>query len=66
MHYVDLYWLVMPSLQLEGFQPHWLDAAAFIGVGGVFIAGLVRLMAKPALIPSRDPRLGESLSFENI
>jgi len=66
MHYVDLYWLVMPSYQTEAFRPHWLDLLSLLGLGGVFVAGLFRLMAKPLLIPRRDPRLAESLSFENI
>ena len=66
MHYVDLYWLVMPSFQAEGLHPHWLDLTLLIGLGGLFLAGLLRLMAKPLLIPCRDPRLAESLSFENI
>ena len=66
MHYVDLYWLVMPSYQTEAFRLHWLDLLSLLGLGGVFVAGLFRLMAKPLLIPRRDPRLAESLSFENI
>jgi hypothetical protein len=65
MHYLDLYWLVMPSFQ-EGLHPHWLDLVCLMGLGGLFVFGLLRLMQKPLLIPSQDPRLGESLSFENI
>jgi len=66
MHYVDLYWLVMPSLQSDGLHPHWLDLATFLSVGSIFVAGLLRLMSGPLLIPARDPRLAESLSFENL
>jgi hypothetical protein len=65
MHYVDLYWLVMP-VHSEGFHPHMLDLLALVGVGGLFLAVLIRLMVGPALVPTRDPRLAESLSFENM
>ncbi len=66
MHYLDLYWLVMPALPAGGFSPHPVDLLTFIGVGGLFLAVLVRLAIQPALVPTRDPRLAESLSFENI
>jgi len=64
-HYVDLYWLVMPSV-VEGFSPHWLDLATLVGVGGLFAGALGRLVSRPALVPVADPRLPESLSFENV
>ena len=66
MHYVDLYWLVMPSFQSDGLHAHWLDLTTFLSVGSLVFAGLLKLMAKPLLIPVRDPRLAESLSFENL
>jgi len=66
MHYVDLYWLVMPTFQTEGLHPHALDMLCLIGIGGIFLTGLLRLTAKPPLIPINDPRLAESLSFENL
>src|SRR5918993_1902996 len=33
MHYVDLYWQVMPTLHPEGFSPSVLDVAALLAVG---------------------------------
>ncbi len=69
-HYVDLYWLVMPSALVAGaspgFAPHWLDLLTLVAVGGLFTGVLGRLMAGPALVPVADPRLAESLSFENM
>jgi hypothetical protein len=65
MHYVDIYWLVMPSLHGEHFQIHWLDAATLIGVGGLFVGALGLTLRGQALVPVRDPRLAESLAFEN-
>jgi hypothetical protein len=65
MHYVDLYWQVMPTLHPEGVRPSALDLAAFIAVGGCFVAAASWLMRRQALVPLRDPRLAESLAFEN-
>ncbi len=68
MHYVDVYWLVMPSLSAHraGFRPHWLDLLALLAVAGLFLGSLGLLMRRPALVPVADPRLPESLSFENM
>jgi len=65
MHYVDLYWQVMPTLHPEGFRPSVLDVAALMAVGGCFVAAASWLMRRQALVPMRDPRLAESLAFEN-
>jgi hypothetical protein len=66
MHYVDLYWQVMPTLHPEGLRPSVLDVAAFVTVGGCFLAAAALLMRRQALVPIRDPRLAESLAFENV
>jgi hypothetical protein len=65
MHFVDLYWQVMPTLHPEGVRPSILDVAAFMTVGGCFVAAAGWLMRRQALVPVRDPRLAESLAFEN-
>jgi hypothetical protein len=65
MHFVDLYWQVMPTLHPEGFRPSALDVAAFVAVGGSFVAAAGWLMRRQALVPTGDPRLAESLAFEN-
>ncbi len=64
MHYVDIYWLVMPTLHHEAFQLSILDFTCWLGVGGLFLALVVHLM-RGSLVPVRDPRLPESLAFEN-
>jgi hypothetical protein len=65
MHFVDLYWQVMPTLHPEGVRPSALDVAAFVSIGGCFVAAASWLMRRQALVPLRDPRLAESLAFEN-
>jgi hypothetical protein len=66
MHFIDIYWQVMPTLHPEGFSPSALDLTAFLAVGGSFVAGVGWLMRRQALVPLRDPRLAESLAFENV
>jgi len=65
MHFVDIYWQVMPTLHPDGVRPSVLDVAAFFAVGGCFVAAASWLMRRQALVPMRDPRLAESLAFEN-
>jgi hypothetical protein len=64
-HYLDLYWLIMPSLlETPGF--HLQDALCFVGVGGLFVGTLAWVLRRRAVVPLRDPRLGESMAFENF
>jgi hypothetical protein len=65
MHFVDLYWQVMPTLHPEGVRPSALDVAALVAIGGCFVAAAGWFLRRQALVPLRDPRLAESLAFEN-
>jgi hypothetical protein len=66
MHFLDLYWQVMPTLHPEGIRPSALDVATLVTVGGCFVAAASWLLRRQALVPIRDPRLAESLAFENL
>ncbi|MCH8165190.1 MAG: quinol:cytochrome C oxidoreductase [Planctomycetes bacterium] len=88
VHFIDLYWLVMPAIPDELIQSvttysqlvtefeasylpeydlHWrvLDLTCLLGVLGVFVAMAAWSMRNRSLVPERDPRLDESLAFEN-
>jgi hypothetical protein len=65
MHFVDLYWLVMPTLHPDGVRVSLLDLAAFLAIGGCFVGAAGWLLRRQALVPLGDPRLPESLAFEN-
>lgn len=65
MHYVDLYWQVMPVLHKYGVSLHWMDLAALVAQASTF--GLIfwaQLREKP-LVPVGDPRLRQALAFHN-
>jgi hypothetical protein len=65
-HFVDHYWLVMPTLHTDGWRPHWLDATCAVTLlGTLLLVGLWNMREHP-LLPIRDPRLAESLRFENF
>jgi hypothetical protein len=65
MHWVDLYWVVIPEVSPQAATPHLLDLTTLLGLGGLFVAAAAYLMRDRSLIPERDPRLTESLMFEN-
>ena len=71
MHWIDLYYLVMPGLKMSaGAHPSGLLLGAtniclFLGIGGVYLAGLVHTAGQCPLLPVADPRLKESMAFEN-
>ena len=65
LHWIDLYWLVMPTLHHEGYTPKLIDFACFLATGGIFFAGVSYFAAGRALLAKGDPRLPESLAFEN-
>ncbi len=68
MHWIDIYWLTIPAAH-DGAEPHaslhLLDATCLIGLGGLFVWSVAGRLAHQSLIPERDPRLAESLAFEN-
>jgi hypothetical protein len=65
MHWLDLYWIIMPNLSPSALPLGAIDACLFLGIGGVYLAGLIHVAGQHPLLPIADPRLGESLAFEN-
>ena len=57
VHLVDLFWLIVPPFRPQGLSFHWLDLAAPIGVGGIWVATFVWLLRRRAILPLHDPRV---------
>ncbi len=57
VRYVDTYWLVTPAFSPKDFVLHWQDLAAFVGLGGIWLATFVRQLQKRPLLPLHDPEL---------
>jgi hypothetical protein len=52
---VDLFWIVAPSSS-PAFRLHWMDLAAPLGLGGVWLVVLSRRLARPELdVPAAVP-----------
>ncbi|MEW5979151.1 MAG: hypothetical protein AB1898_25425 [Acidobacteriota bacterium] len=62
MRFVDLFWVVTPALHHEGgFHLYWMDLAAPVGIGGLWLAFYLRNLSKMPLLPVHDPHLEEAL-----
>jgi len=42
-----------------------LDVLCFLGMNGIYSAALLLRLRRHSVIPEKDPRLEESLAFEN-
>jgi hypothetical protein len=71
MHWLDVIWLVMPEvtgrLPEVGFGAGdvLLLITTLAGVVGIAAGGIIRLASHQSLVSMGDPRLSESLAFEN-
>lgn len=65
MHWIDLYWLVTPEFSHGQIPFHVIDAGCIVGIGGLYAAAIAYIARGRSLVPLRDPRLGDSLTFEN-
>ena len=60
MHLLDNYWNVEPAYHSRVYV-HWLDFAAPIGLGGIWVGLLLRQLKRYPLVPEHDPRVVEAL-----
>ena len=75
VHWFDLFYIVMPTLQLYNDFREGSDHAAFpfgmmeifctAGCLAVFVGALISRLPGKFLLPVRDPRIGEALSYHN-
>jgi hypothetical protein len=63
--WLNLYWVTMPAFGSGTVAFGVIDATCFVGIGGLWVAGLAGLAGRRALVPMGDPRLQASLEFEN-
>jgi hypothetical protein len=63
-HLVNNYWLVAPSFYKHGIALHWMNFAAPIGIGGIWLAAFcARLKSRPLLVRN-DPRIPQDHRHE--
>jgi hypothetical protein len=70
MHWIDLYWLVMPQYARAGgeigfgFMSVLADLACTVGIIGLFMGIFFLVTSNKPLVTLQDPRLGEALNHE--
>lgn len=57
-HLVDRFWSIAPAFHPEGLHGHWMDIAAVVGLGGLWLASFLWILEGRSLIPLQDPRFG--------
>ena len=65
IEFVDIYWLVMPSLSKDAIPFHPADLLCWIGASAIFVGAAAMRMKGKNLVPTKDPRLADSLAFLN-
>ncbi len=65
-HYIDMYWLVMPTLDEQTPNPTWVDLAGLLAPAGVLAAVVAQRAQRMNLYPLKDPRLAETVQVENL
>jgi hypothetical protein len=63
--YMDVYWLVIPSLRPGGLSVHWLDLGALLAAGGASFAFGVWLLRGRPTTPIHDPALPAALQYKS-
>lgn len=53
---IDFYWQIGPTFRESALDLHWLDAATFVGVGGIWLALFFAILKKRPLLIKHDPR----------
>jgi hypothetical protein len=63
-HYLDLYWLIVPALHAATVAPSWIDLSILLTLVFLFGALVAHACQGWALIPVGDPRLADSIAFQ--
>jgi hypothetical protein len=66
VHILETFWLVAPDLGGHAGHPvglavHWMDLAAVLGVGGVWLASFARQLKMRPIVPVGEPEIRELL-----
>jgi hypothetical protein len=62
MRVIDLIWTIGPVFRRDGATVSWLDAAAVIGMGGIWLIVFTWNLGGRALVPAHDPYFKEAMA----
>lgn len=75
MHFIDVYWMIMPEVrQVAGSEPAFMGGVTGVlssllclfGMLGLMTGLVLRVAQQTKIVAVRDPRLRESIAFENV
>lgn len=61
--FLDFFWWIKPAF--ADFGIHWMDLAAPIAIGGIWLAAFAYLASRQPLLPLKDPRLEEAFGHKH-
>jgi hypothetical protein len=62
MRVVDITWTIGPVFRHEGSSLSWVDFAAVLGIGGLWLIYFFRNLAGRPIVPARDPYFQEAVA----
>lgn len=62
MRAVDTLWIIAPTFSPSQIFVHWLDLAALVGIGGVFVWYFLYQVKQRPLLLTNDPRMQAALA----
>ena len=64
VHWMDMYWNVMPGIHKDNVVLDWSDVTTFLAIGGFFMSVFWHYLTTNPVIPVTDPRIEKSISGE--
>lgn len=61
IHFIEMHWIVMPTLHHHGIHFHWLDVTTLLGIGGLFLGLFFYQFKKNKMVAVNDPKFQASL-----
>jgi hypothetical protein len=63
IHFVDIYWLIMPTFSEEGVAFNWVLLTSTVGIGLLSVAVAILRLRGQYAVPVKDPYLADSLRY---
>jgi hypothetical protein len=64
MHYVDVYWMIIPVHDAAGLDLRWVDLGAILLLGGLSCLWVGRAYGRRSPLPAHLPERVEGLAYE--
>ena len=65
MHWIDIYWMAMPTYSPSGIHLSWMDLSLFVGMSGIFLGIFWKHLVSGSSVPLNDASLEKSIRFSN-